>query len=141
MEVWQMSIPMLADNPLRGVGIGSFNSLHPLQKSPHSIYVAVLVELGVVGLALLLAVAAISLYDALRHPPKERVLTLTLLLTLAIVGIAGNFEYHKTTWLILSLVTISAAIERVSHRRRNAISQEPSSASNGAATGGHTVLV
>ena len=82
-DLWEIGMRMVDDQPLTGVGAGNFpvSSIHYLlepgavmqdqyivdrPQQVHNIYLQLLAELGVVGLALFLAIAATCLVCALR---------------------------------------------------------------------------
>ena len=86
----------------------------------HNTFLSVLVELGVVGAALLLALLASMLYCAIRMRYLERCLWISLLLTWMIGVSALTWEYHKPTWLLFGLLTAHVysrpATKQIAHR-------------------------
>jgi O-antigen ligase len=139
-DIWSVGWRMVEDKPVAGVGAGNFqvSSIHYLlepgaiqrdeyivdhPKVAHNIYLQVLAELGVVGLALLLAILAFSLVSAFRAARSfsaagdtrmELLARATVAALLAIL--AANFFlseiYSKQLWLLLALGPAMLAIAR-----------------------------
>jgi len=97
LNFWQRSIEALGERPLTGFGVGSWNheykrlegsSLSPHSASvrnPHQEYLMWGVQLGVGGIALLLAFLLMLARDAWRFSPDVRHATLSLIAMLAVV--------------------------------------------------------
>jgi O-antigen ligase len=123
---------MVEANPAIGVGSGNYTVAEPhyLLTSPglipqdqfildtpyvaHNIYLHVLAEMGVVGLALFLGLIALSIGCAARavrlfkHSGDQSMEVLGRVLVIALVGIlAADFfvseQYSKQLWLLLAL--------------------------------------
>jgi O-antigen ligase len=74
----------------------------------HNTFISVLVELGVIGELLLLALLAIALDCTVRMRNQERLLWSVLLVTWS-VGVSGaTWEYRKVTWFLFSLLAAHA---------------------------------
>lgn len=140
-DLWRVAWRMVDDNPIHGVGIGNFpvSSIHYLlrpgatqrdsfiiddRKVPHNIYLAVLSELGVVGLTLFLLILAISLRCALRAARAFAARgdpTMELIargLFIALVSILTSFFFSsalvsKQLWL---LVAMAPALQVIAER-------------------------
>ena len=137
-DLWKMGWRMVEDHPIRGVGVGNFPArsvdylLRPgrtdhdvyivdTPKVPHNIYLAVLSELGVVGIALFGAILA-SVLAAAIHAAREferrgrRTMDyLSRILLLAIIGyLAALFFssqlFEKQFWLLLAIAPAVLAI-------------------------------
>jgi O-antigen ligase len=130
-DVWTVGWRMVEHDPWRGVGAGNFanSSIHFLlrpgsikrtdfivdtPKVAHNMYLEVLAELGIPGLALFLAILGFSLLcivRAARSFKRSGDVTLEILsraIFVALVGILasdffGSREYSKQLWLLLSL--------------------------------------
>ena len=139
-DIWEVGSRMVEDKPVAGVGAGNFQvaSIHYLlepgalqrdeyivdhPKVAHNIYLQVLAELGVIGLALLLAILAFSLVSAFRAARSfnaagdTRMELLARALIVALLAIlAANFFlseiYSKQLWLLLALGPAMLAIAR-----------------------------
>lgn len=131
VDIWTVGWRMVEDQPVLGVGVGNFPTrsidyvLQPgslprdekivdERKVAHNTYLGILAELGIVGLALFLAIIGASLYSALRaarsfqqqgDPAME---LLARGLVVALIGVlAADFfisqEFSKQLWLLLAL--------------------------------------
>jgi O-antigen ligase len=140
VDIWTVGWRMVEDQPLRGIGAGNFPiaSIHYLlepgalqrddfivdePKVAHNTYLGVLAELGIVGLALLLAVILFSLgctVKAARRAERSGDRTVEILaraLFVALVGLlAADFfvsrEYSKQLWLLMALCPVLLELSR-----------------------------
>jgi O-antigen ligase len=97
LNFWQRSIEAIQERPLAGFGVGSWNheyrrlegsKLSPLfahLRNPHQEYLMWTVQLGVIGLALLLAFGFALLRDASRFRPDVRHAAYSFVAVLAVV--------------------------------------------------------
>jgi O-antigen ligase len=136
-KLWTAGYRMWADHPVEGVGIGQFNN-ELLTYAPydlpaidyntgaHNIYVAVLAETGVVGLALFVWLA-VACYSAVRRAARSaadeetRQLARTwqiALIVLLLGGLTKHDQYDKLLWLTLGATLSFGAGYRYLHRRR-----------------------
>ena len=139
-DIWAVGWRMVEDKPAAGVGAGNFNvsSIHyllepgALQRDEfivdhpqvaHNVYLQLLAELGVVGLALFLAIIAFSLVSAYRAARcfnrigDTRMELLARAVIVALVAIlAADFflseHFSKQLWLLLALGPAMLAIAR-----------------------------
>lgn len=149
IDIWTVGWRMVEANPVRGVGAGNFqvSSVHYLlepgtirrsdfivdtPKVAHNIYLQVLVDLGVVGLVLFLAVIGFSLWATWRaarlfmRQGDERMELMARGLLLALLGIlAADFflsdNFNKHLWLLLGM---GPALLAVASRGREAAEGE-----------------
>ena len=147
-DIWTVGWRMVEDQPLRGVGAGNFPiaSIHYLlepgallrddfivdnPKVAHNTYLNVLAELGVVGLALFMAVIAFSLWCAARalgvasRAGDRQLDVLARAMIVVLVGLLaadffGSRQYSKQLWLLLSLCPALLAISRAELAARRA---------------------
>ncbi len=128
--IWSAGMGLFRLHPLAGVGAGSFpevvNPALGTNQVAHNTFVSVLVELGVVGLILFCLILLFWAYGALRLPPLEKRLWLTILLAWLVGVCSLTWEYRKTTWLILALVAAQVGDRAVGGTLRR---QTPPSAS------------
>lgn len=102
VQHWDVALDDLARAPLQGRGAGTFelswNERRPslgMVRDAHSLYVEVLGELGVVGLALLLtAIVGILAGAARRVTGADRALYATILAALATWAVAAGIDWH-----------------------------------------------
>jgi O-antigen ligase len=141
IDIWKVGLRMVRAHPIVGVGSGNYTVAEPhyLLTSPgaiqrgefiidtplvaHNIYLHVLAEMGVVGLALFLGVLGLAIRSATRaveifRRRGERSLEiLGRALVVALAGIlAADFfvsdQYSKQLWLLLALGPALLAIAR-----------------------------
>jgi O-antigen ligase len=145
-DIWRVGSRMVSAHPVRGVGSGNFqlSSVHYLLKNPgavrydyfvdhpkvaHNTYLHVLAELGLVGLALFLAIigfAITCLFRAAQWFTRAGVRDLELLtrgLLLAVIGtLSADFfisgQYSKQLWLLLGAGPALLAIAKTRARRQ-----------------------
>lgn len=107
-SIWSAALELFSLHPLSGIGAGSFpEAVSPLLGSPqvaHNTFVSISVELGLVGLFLFGLILLAWAWGALRLPPLEKRLWLTILLAWLIGVSSLTWEYRKTTWLLFALV-------------------------------------
>lgn len=139
-DIWTVGWRMVEDQTLRGVGAGNFDnaSIHYLlapgalerdefildtPKVAHNVYLGVLAELGVVGLALFLAVVISLLVSGARAIGKfsrqgdVRMEILARAQLIALIGFLASLffasdEFKKQLWLLLALGPALLAIAR-----------------------------
>jgi O-antigen ligase len=139
-DIWTVGMRMVRDKPLTGVGAGNYPiaSIHYLlepgsllrddfivdtPKVAHNIYLESAAELGLPGLALLLAIIGYSGCCALRAAGmfrRARDVPLELLSRSVVVALAGmlaaaffnSLQYQKTIWLMLALGPCLLAVAR-----------------------------
>lgn len=106
--IWAQSMDALAARPLTGLGIRSSPlALEQARGAPagaHNTWLSVLLELGVIGLALFAAMLLAAAVHALRSQATERRLAAVLLFTLAIGLVPRHWEYERPTWLVIALL-------------------------------------
>lgn len=140
-DLWRIALRVGADHPLAGIGLANFpvveyryfqsttNLLDPSviqrhggQLVVHNTYLELFAELGVVGLALFIALIVLAvggtlplIRDAGAHSPNLRP-TLGRGLLVGLCGLLVNFtfdsgQYEKQLWLLLGLV-VAAGVRR-----------------------------
>jgi len=139
-DIWTVGWRMVEAEPLHGIGAGNFqlSSVHYLlrpgsiirvdfivdtPKVAHNIYLQVLAELGVVGLALFLGIIGFSLTCAVRAARRFeadgdlRMATVARGVLVGLVGLLAAYffvseQYSKQLWLLLGLAPSLLAIAR-----------------------------
>jgi O-antigen ligase len=139
-DVWTVGWRIVEDKPVFGVGAGNFagSTVHYLlepgailrsdfivdtPKGAHNTYLEVLAELGVVGLAMFLAILGFSVVctlkavRAFRDAGDAQLEILSRALFVALVGLLtadffGSKQFSKQLWLLLSLGPALLAIGR-----------------------------
>ncbi len=136
--IWQVGWRMAKDNPVRGVGLGSFqtSSIHYVlepgtleradqiidtPKVAHNIYLQALAELGVIGLGMFCAILFFPVWCALRAARNflasgdQRMEIIARALAVALVSflVADFFaseQFNKLLWLLLALGPVLLSI-------------------------------
>ena len=110
-DIWREGLTIFTEHPFLGVGSAAFKTAAvDTESSAHNGYLAMLVELGVLGLILFVAVQVVSIRSALGQPRQLLGLWLAVLITLGTALMTHNWEERKQTWLFLNLVVVSASV-------------------------------
>ncbi len=115
-QIWAAGLEGFRERPFLGTGSGAYAATvvkaidRPLVA--HNTFLSTLVELGVVGALLLLALLVSMLYCALRLKYLERCLWITLLLTWAVGASGLTWEYRKPTWILFGLAAAHVYLRR-----------------------------
>lgn len=123
-KVWRAGLAAWLYHPAMGAGIGNFGAAvtrtlgYP--SASHNTFLALLVELGPLGLALFLVAMATAAWPhvvdglrRLRDPPGNPRITrlyLVVLLVLLLALLPANWQYERLTWFLLSLATLDRAV-------------------------------
>ncbi|MGH8580919.1 MAG: O-antigen ligase family protein [Gammaproteobacteria bacterium] len=111
LQTWRAGLAISSQRPVLGVGSGGFKEANDeTGHEPHNLVIALLAELGPIGLILFVSVLMLSVYHAMLQPKPTRGLWLTVLFGLAIALATHNAEGQKQTWLLLGLVTVGAGL-------------------------------
>lgn len=109
---WSEGFASFERHPLFGVGANRYRSVSTLGKEAHNSFISVLVELGLVGLVLFLAILAIAIRRAVATRGWDRGFWVTVLVVWTIGSSTLTWEHRKTTWLFLSLIAAAGAEAR-----------------------------
>ena len=120
VEQWSQGLVSFEDHPIVGIGANRFRSVNTLGKEAHNSFVSVLVELGLVGLTLFVAVIGVALARALATQGWDRYFWLTILGVWAIGASTLTWEHRKSTWLFLSLMVAAGAEAQARAAQRSA---------------------
>jgi O-antigen ligase len=108
-ELWADGLHAFQQAPVLGVGTDMYRSVSALDKVAHNTYISVLVEEGLVGLVLFVAILWVVYRQVRRLPRWDRNFWLTTLIVLAIGASTLTWEQRKTTWLFLTFAVAAAA--------------------------------
>ncbi len=110
--IWSAGLEQFREVPWTGVGAGAYGpSIAKTVDVPivaHDTYLSVLVETGVPGLVLFLALLAGLYYCASRLDYVDRCLWTVLLLTWSVGVTSLTWEYRKPTWFLFGLLAARA---------------------------------
>ena len=137
LDIWRVGWVVIQQHPLLGVGLGCFPIVYygflsqaagiswkhaeavaqVLVKYPHSIYLGMAAELGIVGFGLLLTGLALHLRAALGtwrllarggHPAADLALTVVAgLVALLVQGFAFDIAHRKYLWVTLGMAAVA----------------------------------
>jgi len=111
--IWITGLEVAQEHPLAGVGAGAFEAavepaLHN-EFSSHQVYMSILVEDGIVGFMLFLAMIAATLTSMRHSPPLQRRFSIVLLLTLAVGSWSISWDHRKQFWFVLGVLAAQVA--------------------------------
>lgn len=109
LKLWKAGLDAVAQAPIVGYGPGGFiraitPRLGSASQVAHNSFISVLVEEGIVGFLLFMAMFLIVLRAVLRLPPLERRFALVLLATLGAAMFPLTWEDRKSVWIILGVL-------------------------------------
>ena len=117
--MYQSGLEVFRQYPLLGTGCGSFAiavsqyvGANSAGQTAHNTYLCVLVETGVIGLLLFLAVLVVATVYILRMPFRERSTWLVVFVGWALCAFVGTMEAFKVSWFILAMISCQYAICR-----------------------------
>jgi O-antigen ligase len=147
VTLWQVGWRMVEDEPLRGIGVGNFagSAIDYVQepglltrtdqviddpKVAHNIYLHILAELGVIGLALFGAILGFCVGCAYRAAVRFRavgdrameVISRAVVIAMLAILVSDFFaseQFSKLLWILLGL---GPALEALARRRRDELS-------------------
>jgi O-antigen ligase len=118
--IWKAGLQAFPERPLLGAGAGAYGeAVQPYLTntkgvSAHNLAIGLLVEQGVIGLALFVGVLGACAWTALQQPAPHRTLWSLLVLTWTIGGLSGNPELMKFTWTLFGLVSAQSGLSTTS---------------------------
>jgi O-antigen ligase len=121
-EIWHAGLTVFPDRPVAGYGSGTYRSavdaVLGARVDSHDGYLAILVELGLIGFVLFLGLLFLAIVPVLTVTRGfERAFYAVLFLALLVALIPANFEGHKATWFILAIMTTRGTPVLVPDRR------------------------
>ena len=143
--IWQAGWQVFGDSPFRGVGVGAFapsvqhelgmpfrgptevKAEHNVELVAHNTFLSVLVEQGIIGFGLFVAILIALIHCAFRLPVLERMFWLSYFLTWAVGASTLTYEDRKLCWLLFALLAAQAAsqIPVAMRARRSRIPSAP----------------
>lgn len=101
----QSTMEMIKDHPVFGVGLSQFNTVYvqqgyilpeakePNLKSPHNIFLHVLVETGIVGFIPIISLWLYMIYYTVQSMKRKTPYGMAVLLALVVIFVHGLFDY------------------------------------------------
>jgi O-antigen ligase len=114
--IWAAGMDVFREHPLMGIGAGAFGaSVYSKLDVPyvaHNSYLSVLVEMGVIGELLFIALLIALVHVAIGLPKLESRAWTLLLLTWAVAVLSVTWEHRKPTWFLFGMLMARAAAVR-----------------------------
>jgi len=107
LVVWKMGLRAFSRRPFVGYGTSSFN--WTVRSQAHNAYLTVLVEQGIIGFTMYMAMFIAVFIKVLGIPRMERRFALVLLATLAVAMLPLGWDDRKPVWVIPALLAAFAA--------------------------------
>jgi O-antigen ligase len=105
---WAAGLDAWRDVPITGVGAGAFIAAVTARGGralvAHNTFIQILVDNGIVGMVLMLAVWVILAREVWRLPRRERLFSLGTALVWLVVATTGSLETLKITWLVYAWI-------------------------------------
>jgi O-antigen ligase len=124
-RIWQAGLRVFLDPAgswAFGTGSGSYPdavaSAFGYGMASHNAFMSLLVELGLVGFLLFAALLALPVLPTPTLPPLERWTYLALWGALVVAMLSSNWDYHRATWLTLTLLAARRGLVVGPARRR-----------------------
>jgi O-antigen ligase len=120
--IWVAGLEVAREHPLVGVGAGAFEeavepTIHQ-EMVAHNVFLSVLVEDGLVGLFLFIAMIGATLVPLRDLSPLQRRFSIVLLLSLAVGSMALSWGHRKQFWFVLGALAVQVAPPRRSRNHR-----------------------
>ena len=113
-DVWAEAVRIIGEHPVSGIGAGAFRTAATgVNKVGHNFVLALLAEIGVVGLVLFLAIIVVGVRSLRTAPWALRELWLTVLVAWTFAALLHNWEYRKLTWVMFGLIAVCGALQGV----------------------------
>jgi O-antigen ligase len=118
--IWRAGLEVAREHPVIGTGAGTFGAaVEPslnFEWSSHSVPLSILVEDGIVGCGLFLAMFGATMMALRTVPRLQRRFGIVLLLTLGVGSLSLEWGYRKQFWFVLGIVAAEAALRPRSQR-------------------------
>jgi O-antigen ligase len=117
-ELWNAGLQAFPQRPLLGAGAGAYGAaVDPYfsnggRLGSHNLAIGLLVEEGIIGLALFAALLGACAWTVFRSPPPYRALFGVLILTFLVAGMSNNPENLKFTWVLFGLISAQSGLAR-----------------------------
>lgn len=118
---WREGFEAFVEHPLLGIGSNMYPTINRWGKAAHNSFIAVLVELGLIGIFLFGIIVSIVLAEAWRQPKWQSRFWLTVVAVWVLGSSTLTWTHRKSTWLFLSLLIAAAALYA---RREEAVEPE-----------------
>jgi O-antigen ligase len=115
--IWKQGLEVVRQHPLVGVGAGAFPAaVQPALRtfySSHQTFLSILVEQGIIGLALFVSMAVAALASLPRLPALEARFSIVIVAALGVGSLSAAWDYHKPLWFVLGVLATQVAARSV----------------------------
>ena len=123
-EIYAAGIDLFLEHPVLGAGSGAFRPAAQESQSPHSSFLALLAEQGIIGFGIFSVVMVMAILYGRRQPQLLAWLWLAILFIWIIHSSVHEFLHLKQPWVFLSLVIVGAGLKE--ERVRSAVGRSRS---------------
>lgn len=112
-NIWRGGVEAFLHDPIFGTGIGTFST--SVEKflgtpiSPHNLFLSIMVDLGIVGLFIFLAIVIAALVGIKDMDSLKRRLWIFVFATWLVGVMTLGWAHRKPTWFLISLVAVQGA--------------------------------
>ena len=113
VAIWEAGWQAFQERQMLGAGAGAFETaIEPLVKriESHNVFLAVLVEQGILGGFLFIALLVACAFCVWRLPALERKVYATIGITWLVGAMSLSWQNRKTTWLIIGLISAQSVV-------------------------------
>lgn len=112
-QIWSRGLSVFSENPLLGVGITGFRAGVEQYKTggfaPHNLFLSVLVEQGLIGLMLFLAVFMSAAFNVVRMPTLQSRMWIVLIVAWGLGVMTLGWQNAKPTWFLFAMLAVQGA--------------------------------
>lgn len=124
-DIWQEGITTFIHDPVAGVGLDAHRAAVSAGKEAHNTALSILVETGLVGFVLVVALVAIVVANVRRQPRWNMWYWSSQLAAVALGSMSLSLEDSKSVWILITLAVASAAATRAHTDAADARPTEP----------------
>jgi len=128
--IWRAGVEVAREHPLVGVGTGAFEAaVEPTLHGPwaaHNVFLSILVEDGLVGLFLFVAMIMATLAPLPHLPREQRRFSIVLLLALTVGSMSLSWGNRKQFWFVLGVLAVQVAEPTARRTLSPAVARRPS---------------
>lgn len=121
LGLWELSLQVASEHPIRGVGSGAFPEVNlertALAAEAHNLFLSVLAEVGAVGVILFVAMLLMAAIGLIDQPRDQRRTWLAIGLTWFVGASSLTWEMRKITWFVLAIALVQARVGAPAERR------------------------
>lgn len=112
--IWSAGVRVFVEHPILGVGFGGFGMATERQlgrpRDPHSTFLSVLVDTGLVGFTLFVAAIVAAAGPSFFRSGTRSSIDAFLFAALMVGLVPASWEVHKVTWFVLAWLTTGGSV-------------------------------